>query len=97
MPRKSKRLSKAKKKAEKQKKQRRSNRRVSVADALGLTPHKPKGTNLSEAKALEAAAAAARKLDTHTGVTRASNDEEERHRRWPRAAPHELLREWANQ
>ena len=40
-----------------------TDRRMSVGEALGLSPHKPKGANLQEARALESAAAAARNLN----------------------------------
>ena len=40
-------------------KARRANKRMSVGDALGLSPRKPKGRNLREAAAVDAAVAAA--------------------------------------
>ena len=39
------------------------NKRASIGDVLGLTPRKPTGANLQEAKAADAAEAAARQLD----------------------------------
>ena len=42
---------------------RKDDRRASIGELMGLTPGKPKGTNLQEAKAADAAEAAARQLD----------------------------------
>ena len=49
-----------------------ADRRASIGDALGLqTPNKLKGANLREARANEAAEAAARRLDSMRQPTRA--------------------------
>ena len=42
-----------------------ADRRKSVGAVLGLTPRKPKGANLGEARALDAAEAAAKRLDAN--------------------------------
>ena len=64
MPKKTKRSSK--RLTQKAKKTKGANRRASVGDAMGLTPRKPTEANLVDDVAMDAALAAARRLNDVT-------------------------------
>jgi len=58
-----------------------SNRRASIGAVMGLTPGKPRGVNLQDAKAADAAEAAARQLDLFNAGVRRSRGSHKKKRK----------------